>query len=328
MANEFDALVSLLALANAGRGASGGNTVNTDGGTTITEGGGGTSYSEGYSSPGDTTALQALLGELSGANYEQVLQSIFAQAGGKIPGFMNALQNSVGARSGSNSAVQAMLQKLLTETTLQGQAQIADLGLRNASTRAQIGANIAQATKGTHQYQTTVQEANPQIVTRSPSTQVTAPVKAPYGIGELAGMLGLLSAGKGIWGEFNKSGKGSISSDPTGTGTGSSITSDGSYSLNGGEITSDPWGLANSYMTDNQLFPFSTEPNFITDYGMSPMAQDMGFSQFISDPVYDFSNLDLGGYGGFNFDDSLSSFDSGTFVPEIPDWTAADQWWL
>lgn len=102
----------------------------------------------------------------------------------------------MGARSGSNSAINAMLQRLLTETTLQGQQQMSDLGLRNATLRANIGGNIAQATRGTHQSQRSVQSANPVRTVTTPARSVTTPNKEPYGIGEMAGLLGLLSAGK------------------------------------------------------------------------------------------------------------------------------------
>ena len=98
---------------------------------------------------GDTAALQQVLAQLQGTDYSKLLQSIFQQAGGAIPGMQAAYSNAVGARSTGNSAVQAALNKLLTQTTLAGQSQIAEQQLKNASTQAQAGLGIAQATRGT-----------------------------------------------------------------------------------------------------------------------------------------------------------------------------------
>lgn len=105
------------------------------------------------SNPGDISALQATLGQLQGADYNAMLQSIFQQAGGQIPGIQAAMGNATGARSGGNSAVQAALQKLLQQTTIAGQQQIAQQQLQNQQTQVQAGQGIAQATKGTQQTQ-------------------------------------------------------------------------------------------------------------------------------------------------------------------------------
>jgi hypothetical protein len=99
--------------------------------------------------PGDITALQQLISQLQGSNYEQLLQSVFQQAAGQIPGIQTALGNAVGARSGGNSAVQAALQELLKQTTLAGQKQITDQQLANQQIQAQAGGAIANATQGT-----------------------------------------------------------------------------------------------------------------------------------------------------------------------------------
>jgi len=105
--------------------------------------------------PGDVSSLQALIGELQGADYSKTLEAIFQQAGGQIPGLQAAFSNAVGARSGSNSAVQAALSKLLQDTTLAGQKQVADQQLQNQSIRANAGGSIASATKNTTQTQKT-----------------------------------------------------------------------------------------------------------------------------------------------------------------------------
>lgn len=103
--------------------------------------------------PGDTAALQNVLGQLQGADYNAMLQSIFQQAGGQIPGLQQALGNAIGARSGNNSAVQAALSKLLQQTSVAAQDQIAKQQLTNQQTQVQAGQAVANATKGTQSTQ-------------------------------------------------------------------------------------------------------------------------------------------------------------------------------
>lgn len=98
---------------------------------------------------GDITALQSVLGQLQGTDYNAMLQSIFQQAAGGIPQLQSRMSNALGARSGSNSAMAAALQKLLQDTTLAAQEKIAAQQLQNMQTQAQTGQAIAQATKGT-----------------------------------------------------------------------------------------------------------------------------------------------------------------------------------
>jgi hypothetical protein len=92
-----------------------------------------------------------VLGQLQGADYSAMLQTIFQQAGGQIPGLQIALGNAIGARSGGNSSVAAALQRLLQQTTIAGQEQIARQQLQNQQQQVQAGTAIAQATKGTQQ---------------------------------------------------------------------------------------------------------------------------------------------------------------------------------
>lgn len=125
------------------------------------------------SNPGDVTALQQLIAQLQGTDYNSTLQTIFQQAGGQIPGLQAAFSNAVGARSGSNSAVQAALSKLMQETTIAGQKQVADQQLQNQQIQANAGQSIASATKGTN------------------VTEKTQGVG-----GQLAGVLGLIQAAK------------------------------------------------------------------------------------------------------------------------------------
>lgn len=99
--------------------------------------------------PGDTAALQAVIGQLQGADYSKMLESIFQQAAGTIPGLQQSFGNAVGARSGGNSAVQAALSQLLKQTATGAQEQLARQQLQNQQTQAQAAAAIAQATRGT-----------------------------------------------------------------------------------------------------------------------------------------------------------------------------------
>lgn len=103
----------------------------------------------------DTSSLKDLLGNLQGTNYDQVLQSIFSQAGGKIPGLTAGLSNAVGARTGGNSAVGVQLGKLLQDTVLKGAAQTAQLQQGNQQLQAQVGSAIANGNKTTNTTQGT-----------------------------------------------------------------------------------------------------------------------------------------------------------------------------
>jgi type VI protein secretion system component VasK len=114
----------------------------------------------GSSNPGDITALQQVLAQLQGADYSAMLQSIFQRAGQQIPSLMGAYTSAVGARSSKNSAVEQALAKLLQETTLLGQDQLAKQQLQNQQVQTNAGTSIAQATKGTQTSQKTEQGLN------------------------------------------------------------------------------------------------------------------------------------------------------------------------
>lgn len=105
------------------------------------------------SNPGDVTALQQLLAQLQGADYSGLLEGIFNQAGAQIPGMQVALSNSMGARTGNNSAMSAALQQLMKQTALEGQKQVVQQQLQNQQIQAQAGGAVASATKGTTQTQ-------------------------------------------------------------------------------------------------------------------------------------------------------------------------------
>jgi hypothetical protein len=119
----------------------------------------GTTTTSATSNAGDTAALQAVLSQLQGADYNAMLQSIFQQAGAQIPGMQAAYGRSVGARSYNNTAVQAALNELLKATTVAAQDQMAKQQLANQQAQVQAGQAIAQATKGTQTTQTQTQKS-------------------------------------------------------------------------------------------------------------------------------------------------------------------------
>lgn len=104
----------------------------------------------------DTGALQGVLGQLQNADYQQLLQSIFQQAGGAIPGLQAARANAVGARTGGNSVAATAMDKLLQDTVIKAQQQIAQQQLANQNLQIQAGQGIAGATRN----QTTKQGTN------------------------------------------------------------------------------------------------------------------------------------------------------------------------
>jgi hypothetical protein len=129
--------------------------------------------------PGDITALQTLLGQLQGADYSALLQGIFQQAAGQIPGLQQGMGNAIGARSGGNSAVQSALQQLLQQTTLAGTQAVSNAQLQNQQIQAQAGNAVAQATKNTQQKTTN---------------------KQPGILPELAGLLAVLKGAQAVTG--------------------------------------------------------------------------------------------------------------------------------
>ena len=99
------------------------------------------------SAPTNTAPLQGVLANLQGIDYNALLQSIFQQAAGQIPGLQSAYGRTVGARSSGNAPMQAALQDLLRQTTLAGQQQIATQQNQNLQTQTQAASNL----RGTRQ---------------------------------------------------------------------------------------------------------------------------------------------------------------------------------
>lgn len=194
--------------------------------------------------PGDDSFLRALFGEMQGADYEGLLASIFQQAQGAIPGFQAAFGNAVGARSGNNSAVASMLQRLLQQTTTSAQAQMMDAQLRNQATRSNIGSAIAQNTRGTRvetrrapQHVTTTRNTPPQVITNR--TETVAP-KQPNQLGDLL-LLGMLGQGakwaKGAFGEKTDPATDAAAAGLTTTDTSATAGISGDAGINGLDLT-------------------------------------------------------------------------------------------
>jgi hypothetical protein len=97
----------------------------------------------------NTAPLQGVLANLQGIDYNALLQSIFQQAAGQIPGLNAAYANAVGARSSGNAPMQAALQDLLKTTALEGQKQVATQQNQNLQTQAQAAANLRGTTATT-----------------------------------------------------------------------------------------------------------------------------------------------------------------------------------
>lgn len=110
-------------------------------------------------SPADISGLQALQTELQGADYTALLESIFNQARGAVPGISAGYGRTMG-RTYGNAQMQAALAELLKQTTLTAQKQIAEQRNQNQQIQANVAANIANATRGTTQT-TTGKTANP-----------------------------------------------------------------------------------------------------------------------------------------------------------------------
>lgn len=85
MAGEVDIITALMNVMNSGRGAASGQVTQSGGSTTTQSGGGGTSSVSSYTSPGDISALQALLGELGGADYQGVLNPSSLKLAARFP---------------------------------------------------------------------------------------------------------------------------------------------------------------------------------------------------------------------------------------------------
>lgn len=139
--------------------------------------------------------LEALLRQLQGADYRATLEAIFSQAAGSIPGLQQRKVHAAGARSGSNSAMEAALKQLLATTATQAQETLVKQQQENQRIQANAAANIAQSTRG--EQRTT----RAQTATGSQLGDIAAMIAAMQGLTRLTGsssvqdMLGKLTGG-------------------------------------------------------------------------------------------------------------------------------------
>lgn len=134
---------------------------------------------------GDASGLYNVQGALQNQNFDAMLASIFQQAAGQLPGLQSRVTNAVGARSGNNGSLQALLQKTLAQTTIQAQQQIAQQQGQNLAIRGQVAGDIAR-------------------VTNSPTTKqgldYGGAIKAIGGLQALSQAPGMLKKGKELFG--------------------------------------------------------------------------------------------------------------------------------
>lgn len=157
--------------------------------------------------PGDVAALKQVFADAQAQDFTKLLESIFAQAQGAVPQVGAAYGRRMG-RSYGNVGAQSALNELLKQATLEGQKQIAEQQIRNREIQANVGAAIAQNTKGTTQ-------------TTSQSTK--NPLGAPIGLLLAANALNDVS--KGAVFELPKKLLGNIGAGMGGMGAGGSVSS-------------------------------------------------------------------------------------------------------
>ena len=228
--------------------------------------------------PGNINPLQQVLAQLQGQDFNALLQSIFQQAGGQIPGLQAAYGNAMGARSGGNSAVQAALNELLKQTTLAGQGQVANQQAQNLQTQGQAAANIAQATRGTQ----TTQGADLGGIAKN--------LLLLQGLSMLTGKSGPLSGmldkvgdiGKSVGGMFT-----SPTSDQAVTGNMNSAFGPQSSAGMGG-LNYSTGGSTGGFMLSQPVFDQTAGMSQV-DLG-APFAQDY-YNYSFDVPQYEFGNI-------------------------------------
>lgn len=219
-------------------------------------------------SPGDISALQKVIADAEAADYSKLLESIFAQAQGAVPGIAAGFGRTAG-RTYGNAQIQAALGELLKQTTLAGQKQIADQQIQNRQIAANAAQGIAQATTGTTQ-----------------TTKTKTPLEPAIG-----GLL-LLQA----LGSVNKQGIGNTF-ESLGTGMKNIFSSGGG----GGGVSAAPAALPGltmpAYTLPAAAKPMSAAPSGFSMTPSVPLtapgwaAGDSGLSQFLNAPVSTVTDL-------------------------------------
>ena len=237
--------------------------------------------------PGNIAPLQQVLAGLQAQDFNALLQSIFQQAGGQIPGLQAAYGNAMGARSGGNSAVQAALNELLKQTTLAGQQQIAQQQAQNFQTQGQAAANIAQATRGTQ----TTQGADLGSIAKN--------LLLLQGLSMLTGKSGPLSGLGDKVGEIGKSVEGMFTSP-----TSAQAVAGNTNSAFGPQTSAGLGGL--NYQNGSSPTGFMlSQPVFDQSAGLSQVDLGAPFSQDYYNYSFDVPQYDLGNIGNDIYGDIM-----------------------
>ena len=99
--------------------------------------------------------LQSVMDQIAasqGTQGQQLLESIFSQAAGAVPGIMGNTFNASGSRA-PNSVMAGTLQKLMADVTKQAQAQMVQQQQNAQQMQVQAASQIANATRGQRQVQ-------------------------------------------------------------------------------------------------------------------------------------------------------------------------------
>lgn len=99
--------------------------------------------------------LQSVMDQIAasqGTQGQQLLESIFSQAAGAVPGIMGNTFNASGSRA-PNNVMAGTLQKLMADVTKQAQAQLVQQQQNAQQMQLQAASQIANATRGQRQVQ-------------------------------------------------------------------------------------------------------------------------------------------------------------------------------
>jgi len=109
----------------------------------------------------DVSAIGALLPQLlQSPDAAKQIAALFSAAGAQIPGLAASRSNAVGARTGNNSGIQSAMDKLLQDTVLKAQGQIAQQEAQRQATAGNVAVGLANATRGSNtQAGTNIQKA-------------------------------------------------------------------------------------------------------------------------------------------------------------------------
>lgn len=246
---------------------------------------------------GDTGALSSIIAELTANNPAQqqaVLQSIFQQAAGKIPGIMGNTYNATGSR-GAPGQLTPQLQELMSQVTLAAQQQMAAQSLQNSQQRISAAQTIANANRSatTKEHaggQSFLQDAAKLLATADVAKKLTgfdAIAKTKDGVKSLIDMIAG-DAGGGSPGDIARlmSSVDFNSNDPTNVLTGADWASLGDSAVSG---VSRPTEIALALQSLDSASPqtvdfssliSSNDVNAVTDWNGNPDGSQLSTSDW------------------------------------------------